>query len=225
MVKPLAIKIRTKKLGVLIRDARISSGRSAAECAQALGISAEAFEAYEMGENAPSLPELEVLAYTLDIPLDHFWGDNVLSTGDAYKRQLNVKRVVGLRQRKIGALLRQARLQSGLSLEELSEQCGISPDVLEASEFGDTPLSLPSLEALLEILDRPLREFQDLHGPVGEWIERQHALGDFLELPSDLRVFVAKPVNRPYLELALRLSEMDVSRLRSVAEGLLEITL
>ena len=40
-----------------------------------------------------------------------------------------------------------------------------------------------------------------------------------------MQQFVSKPVNQPYLELAQRLSEMSVERLRSVAEGLLEITL
>ena len=45
-----------------------------------------------------------------------------------------------------------------------------------------------------------------------------------LEMPLDLQVFVSKPINRPYLELAIRLSEMSVDRLRAVAEGLLEIT-
>ncbi|HSO26742.1 MAG TPA: helix-turn-helix transcriptional regulator [Anaerolineales bacterium] len=225
MVKPLAKTIRAKKLGVLIRDARVSTGKSVAECAQALGISTEAFEAYELGDQSPSLPELEVLAYTLEVPLAHFWGDSALSAGDAYKRALNVNRVVGLRQRKIGALLRQARLQADLSLEEASARCEMTPEALEAFELGDAPISLPNLEALLALLDRPMREFQDHHGPVGEWIERQRALEDFMELPADLRAFVAKPINRPYIELALRLSEMDVNRLRSVAEGLLEITL
>jgi len=37
--------------------------------------------------------------------------------------------------------------------------------------------------------------------------------------------FISKPVNRPYLQLAQRLSEMSVEKLRMVAEGLLEITL
>jgi len=43
-------------------------------------------------------------------------------------------------------------------------------------------------------------------------------------MPVEMQVFVSKPINRPYLELAIRLSEMSVDRLRSVAEGLLEIT-
>ena len=48
---------------------------------------------------------------------------------------------------------------------------------------------------------------------------------DFKEMPPELQAFVAKPINLPYLELAQRLSEMSVDKLRAVAEGLLEITL
>jgi hypothetical protein len=48
---------------------------------------------------------------------------------------------------------------------------------------------------------------------------------NFAELSPELQDFLSKPINRPYLELAQRLSEMDVEKLRAVAEGLLEITL
>jgi hypothetical protein len=36
--------------------------------------------------------------------------------------------------------------------------------------------------------------------------------------------FVCKPVNRPYLELAKKLSGMSTDKLRSLAEDILEIT-
>jgi aminopeptidase-like protein len=52
----------------------------------------------------------------------------------------------------------------------------------------------------------------------------QKAIHDFLKLPADLRQFVSQPVNIPYLELARKLSTMSKDRLRSVAEGLLDIT-
>jgi transcriptional regulator with XRE-family HTH domain len=62
--------IRTKKLGVLIRDARLSARRNAQECAEAIGVRTGIFRAYEEGSKAPSLPELESLVYYLDLPLD-----------------------------------------------------------------------------------------------------------------------------------------------------------
>ena len=42
---------------------------------------------------------------------------------------------------------------------------------------------------------------------------------------EELQNFVCQAVNLPYLELAMKLSDMSKERLRSVAEGLLDITL
>jgi len=47
---------------------------------------------------------------------------------------------------------------------------------------------------------------------------------EFNELPAELVDFINKPINRPYLELAKKLSEMSVDKLRNIAESLLEIT-
>ena len=52
----------------------------------------------------------------------------------------------------------------------------------------------------------------------------EEAIRDFLELPLELRQFVGMPVNRPYLDLAMKLSSMSKDKLRSVAEDLLDIT-
>ena len=41
---PILITIRTKKLGVLIRDARLATGKSLEECAQAVGVTPDRFE-------------------------------------------------------------------------------------------------------------------------------------------------------------------------------------
>ena len=53
----------------------------------------------------------------------------------------------------------------------------------------------------------------------------EETVHNFLEMPMELREFVALPVNRPYLELAMKLSNMSTDKLRSVAEDLLDITL
>ena len=43
------ITLRTKKLGVLIRDARLASRRDVDECAKAIGVTKGIFRAYEEG--------------------------------------------------------------------------------------------------------------------------------------------------------------------------------
>ena len=208
-----------------IRDARLVSGKSLQDCAEAVGIDLIDFEAYEWGEKSPSLPELELLAYFLDIPLEHFWGRVTLMNSDKPGKKFEPRQLVSLRQRMIGVMIRQTRLEKGFSLESLAKQVGISPEDLQGYELGENSIPIPVLEALANALNRPLREFQDRYGPVGVWSSRQRAVKDFLEMPIELQAFVSKPINRPYLDLAQRLSEMTVDKLRAVAEGLLEITL
>lgn len=222
---PALMTIRTKKLGVLIRDARQVTGKSLEDCAQAMGVSAETLQAYEYGEQSPSLPELELLAYYLEIPLDHFWGNEVLKKNGQEQQAVDPEKILALRQRYIGALVRKTRSEAGLALEEVAQKCGLPVEQLEAYELGEQPLPFPVLEVLTGVLNTSVREFQDRHGPVGAWFQVQRAQREFANLPPEMQAFVCKPVNRPYLELAQRLSEMSVDKLRGVAEGLLEITL
>lgn len=125
----------------------------------------------------------------------------------------------------IAALLQRARQDAAISTDDLAERAGISSEELEAYELGQKPIPLPVLESLSIALNISVNEFQDQRGPVGAWTTEQRAVKDFLSLHPDLQAFVIKPVNQPYLELAQRLSEMSVEKLRAVAEGLLEITL
>lgn len=224
-VHPLSITIRGKKLGVLLRDARLARGKSLDECAIAIGVSSDALEAYEFGSRFPSLPEVELLAYHLNVPLEHFWGSETLRAQEHPAQHPDPEKLLMLRQRMIGVMIRQARLKAGLEIPLLAEKVNLSPEILEKYEMGELPIPVPELEALAATMETSVRAFEDTHGPVGAWVYQQRTAKSFSELPAELQLFVCKPVNRPYLELAQRLSEMSVEKLRSVAEGLLEITL
>lgn len=226
MINPKAITLRNKKLAVLILDARLATGRTVAECASVLGVSPEKFQAYEEGDEAPSLPEVEMLAYFFNIPVSHFSGNTAMSANGAKEaRKKKLHQVIGLRQRIVGTLLRKARDEKGLTIEILSKRTGVPTEDIEAYETGEQPVPIPILEVLAGTLGRAVIEFQDTHGPVGAWLREQRTLKQVSEMPEHLQEFVFKPINRPYLEIAKRLSEIDVDRLRAVAEGLLEITL
>jgi transcriptional regulator with XRE-family HTH domain len=219
------ITIRTKKLGVLIRDARLTARRSVQECAEALGIRPSVFRSYEEGLKAPSLPELETLVFYLDLPMDHFWGKQTKSEVPGRITKLDLSKLLPLRQRKIGALLRQERLKASVSIRNLAHETGIANSRIKAYELGERPIPLPELEILVRTLGGRVESFFDRHGPVGQWMISEDTVKQFLEMPVDLREFVAMPVNRPYLQLAMKLSNMSRDKLRSVAEDLLDITL
>jgi transcriptional regulator with XRE-family HTH domain len=219
------ITLRTKKLGVLIRDARLASRRSLQDCAEVLGVTKGIFKSYEEGRRALSLPELEILAYFLNLPFGHFWGDRAMSEEAPPTEPLDLPQLISLRQHMIGTQLRHARMAADVSIKSLAEQTGISSRRLNSYELGRRGVPLPELEVIISALNLEIEPFFDQNGPVGQWLTRQKATQRFLDLPADLRDFVSQPVNRPYLELARDLSKLPADRLRSVAEGLLEITL
>lgn len=225
MTNTTMLNLRAQRLGKLIQDARSQADKSISDCAQALGVSEATIENYEIGDQSPSLPQLELLAFTLRVPLDYFWGEETRAQVAQQRSDIDFKRLNAVRQRMIGAKLRKARLEAGFSLEDISGVLGLSEESLESYELGLTPIPVPELELLGDRLKQPINYFEDQHGPVGVWSAQQRALEGFKELPSELQIFVSKPINRPYLELAQRLSEMSVEKLRAVAEGLLEITL
>jgi transcriptional regulator with XRE-family HTH domain len=218
------ITIRTKKLGVLIRDARLAARRSVQECAEAIGVRKSVFRSYEEGARSPSLPELEVLVFFLDMSLDHFWGKEIRSTAPSPHQKIDSAKVLALRQRKIGALLRQERMNASISIRNLAGKTGIASSRIKAYELGERAIPLPELEILVSTLGGRIESFFDRNGPIGQWMLSEEAVQQFLEMPAELREFVAMPVNRPYLELAMKLSNMSRDKLRSVAENLLDIT-
>jgi transcriptional regulator with XRE-family HTH domain len=218
------VTLRTRKLGVLIRDARMSARKSLPECAKLVGVTGGVLRSWEEGRKAPSLPELELLAYSLHLPLGHFWSKDAISDDAPLTGNMNLPALISVRQRLVGALLRQQRENSSLSLRALSEQSGISLPRLKSYEMGERPIPLPELEGLVALLGGQIEKIFDQTGPIGKWMFQQKAMQDFVQLPSELQNFVSKPVNRPYLELAMKLSGMSTDKLRSVAEDLLDIT-
>ena len=221
----LLIKLRTKKLGLLIYDARLAAERSIRESADAINVSRYQFKAFENGEQSPSLPLLEELAAYLNLPLDHFWDHVALSptalensNDSAFNAQLND------RDKEIGQFLKEKREEQDLSFEELAEKTSQEVDQLIRFEVGEDPIPVPVLEILIKELGVPLKQFlEQCNGAESREIKKNQ-IDQFLELPANLQEFICKPVNRPYLELAARLSELSSEKLRTVAESLLEIT-
>jgi transcriptional regulator with XRE-family HTH domain len=218
------VALRSKKLGVLIRDARLAARKTLSESAQLVGVTSGVVRAWEEGRKAPSLPELEVLAYSLHLPLHHFWSKDAMSDDESVTESFDLPALIGIRQRLVGAMLRQQRENASLSVKTLSEQSGLSTARLKSYELGERPIPVPELEGLVALLGGQIEAIFDQAGRIGQWMIQQKAVQDFLKLTPELQNFVCKPVNRPYLELAMKLSGMSTQKLRSVAEDLLDIT-
>lgn len=218
------VALRSRKLGVLIRDARLAARKTIPECARITGMTVDIFRSWEEGRRSPSLPELEVLSYALNLPLQQFWSKDAKSDDAPPSAALNLPVHIGIRQRLIGALLRQTREKANISPRVLSEQSGLSTARLKSYELGERPIPLPVLEGLTFLLGGQIEMLFDQSGSIGVWMVQQKAIQEFLQLPVELQNFVCKPINRPYVELAMKLSGMPTNKLRSVAEDILDIT-
>ena len=215
--------LRTKMLGAMLRDARLKANKSLKEVASLIGSTSGSVSSYEHGRKGISLPELELFAYHLDIPLEHFITGSAIHTGQ--KTEFDPTTMVSLRQRMVGALLRKQRTEAEMSIRALADAAGLPSKRLSAYERGDRPIPLPELERLLVILGQSLEEYFDREGPVGEWASNKQAYVNLLQLPSDLREFLSTPENQSYLRVAKHISELSVEKLRALAESLLDLTL
>jgi transcriptional regulator with XRE-family HTH domain len=217
-------RIRARMVGVLIRDARLKAGRSLDDCARLLRLSADQIEAWEYGDNAPTLPQLELLAYYLDVPISHFWGVDTLEAtrGEIVRAQDDY---LTLRQRMIGALVRMAREEAGLTLDALSEATGLPADYIGRAELGAIPLPMHELSVLSNALKKNMRYFLESSSHLGEWLAIREEWKHFTQLPDEVRRFAVNPRNLGFIEIAIMLSQMPADRLRRVGESVLNITM
>lgn len=224
MTDKKALALRAKIIGVLLRDARLAANKSPKDCGEALGISARAYSSYELGKKSISLPELELLAYSLDTPLTHFWSDDTISDNPERGADIDSAELANIRHRIIGAQIRQARQSRNVSQKELAAAVGIPPSRLKSYEFGAKPVPIPELEAISYALGLKIDHFFERQGPLGEWDATRRAFERFKELPAEMQEFIAQPMNEPYLRIAMRLAESPAEKLRTIAESILDIT-
>ncbi|MCJ7626455.1 MAG: helix-turn-helix domain-containing protein [Anaerolineaceae bacterium] len=218
------INIRTKKLGILLLDARLKARRNVEECAQIMGVQPEEYHKFEKGIISPSLPQIEAYAYFLDIPLGHFWGQQSIQVTSTLEYQQKLVQLQQIRNRLIATRLRLARDDFGISTASLSEKTRIDEEKIKQFELGKVPVPLADLEILGKALGIEIETLFDQKGIIAKWHTRKKEEKNFLELSDEFKEFVCKPVNKPYLDLAIRLSDMPAEKLRSIAESLLEIT-
>jgi transcriptional regulator with XRE-family HTH domain len=221
---PQSRSLRMKMLGAMLREARLTSGKSLKEAARVAGIRPATLASYEAGRKAASLPELELLAFRLRLPLERFWSTNAAAPASDVTADFDPATVLSLRHHMLGAQLRSQRRAADLSIRQLSEKVSIPGSRLSAYERGERPIPLPDLLSLAQAFGKTLEEYLDQAGPAGIWESTQKALAALSELPEDLRRFVADPANRAYLQLAKKLSELSAERLRGLADELRELS-
>lgn len=217
-------QIRAKMLGVLLRDARESAARTIEDCARLLRLTPQEVTAWEFGDAVPSLPQLELLAYYLDVPVSHFWGLETLKQSRSGREAMQPE-YVKLRSRMIGAKLRQAREQQSLSLDEVAASVALPASQIAAYELGEVSPPMHELSVLASAVDQNVAYFLETDGHIGELLANRESWKHFADLPEDVRAFAADPKNIGFIHIAVMLSKMPADRLREVGASILDITM
>lgn len=217
-------RLRAKMIGVLLRDARESAARTIDDCARLLQIAPEQVTSWEFGEDVPSLPQLELLAYYLDVPISHFWSMETTKVSRAGK-ETKQPQYISLRNRMIGAMLRQTREEQGIELGDLAATCGLSAEVIATYETGDATPPMHELNVLSGALGKNINDFVETSGQIGELLAMREAWKHFTSLPDDVREFASNPSNIGFIHIAVMFSQMPTDRLRQIAASLADITM
>jgi transcriptional regulator with XRE-family HTH domain len=217
-------RIRAKMVGVLLRDARMNAARTLEDCARLLRVSPEEVESWELGDVVPSLPQLEILAYYLDVPVSHFWGANTVGEDEASRRDAQTE-YMALRDRMIGALLRQAREEINMSLEELSQSTAIPVEQINYYELGELSLPMHELSVIASSVKKNVSYFLESSSHIGQLLTIKEEWKHFTDLPEDVRKFAANPLNIGFIHIAITLSQMPTDTLRQVGTSMLDITM
>ncbi len=218
-------RLRARITGVLIRDARVAKGYTVEQVADVMDIVTDELIDWEFGQASPSLPQLELLAYWLEVPVTHFISGTQTLLQQLTQRALDTAEYARIRHRMIGAELRGLRESAGFTLAYLAEQVQIPQETLQAYEYGQQPIPITDLTTLAQVLRINVNEFLEGTNRIGKFLQAQELQHTFQQMDPHVRQFVANPSSHPYIELAMKLAEMDTSKLRDIAENLLEITL
>jgi transcriptional regulator with XRE-family HTH domain len=242
-----AIRIKRKVLGVLIRKARTQAGLKLEETAQRMGLTTNTFQAYETGQQEASLPELEVMARLFSVPVQYFWSNDTPAPLDPAAA---ADKMITLRRKIIGVLLRQARMNTDYDEAILAQKVGLSTQQLIDYELGKQSIPFSELEALASVLNLPLSYFLEKGeitaasprpaapvvqaapvAPVPVVSRMSSNTTDplpapewFEDLSPEVKSFLADPSSLLYLKLSMRLHDLSAETLRALAEGILDIT-
>jgi transcriptional regulator with XRE-family HTH domain len=167
VAEPEEIAARRQILGALMQGVRAKQGKSKQDCAQAMDVTVATYTAYEQGRRDATLPELELLAYYLRVPVRLFFERPERLLAD--DPSVPAEKVIALRQRIIGALLRQARQDKSKAAKDLAARLGVTARRISDYELGRKPMPLAQLQEAADMLGAPMSYFIDEGvGPIGE---------------------------------------------------------
>lgn len=197
---PRYYELRNRMLGIQIKKNRYQQNLSSEQLAEQCEISINDLDLYETGQTPIPLPKFLKISEVLHLPYER-----IQQTQNISPVEINSPELVKPRE-----IPQQPEPEPELTSES---------DLVEISEI-QTEVNQLSQEPEPVALDETIPVT-----PIENEVSPQIRIADLPGISEELREFISKPVNTPYLELAMKLSRMDANKLRDIAESLLEITL
>jgi len=219
-VESETLVLQRKIVGVLMRAARENAHRTVSQVAQRLGVTPARVRRYERGTREISLPELELLALFLQVPLSFF-----LNEGSKIEEEIAhppTQEEMRTRRALLGTKLKQVRLSAGRTREECAEAIGRKAATLSRYERGRGEIPITELDRLARFLGVDLYYFIE-ESAAGEGAGSVLDLESWARLPKEVHSFVLDPANLPYLRMAMKFGDLPTDRLKELGEILLVV--
>ena len=217
-----AMRLRARILGVLIRQNRLAASRSIEECAKYLQVQAREVEAWEYGDQVPSLPQLELLAQCLKVPVSQFWQGSAPETTAPSK--VPQDQFVALRQRLVGGLLRAARESKNLSIEQLGRATSLDADIVEQYESGARIVPMNHLLALANAVERNVDYFLETEELSQDNLQQDSNDLQLGEADRESAQMTLDQKTQGIIKLAMAFSHIPSEELHRIADALLAIS-
>ena len=206
-----------KILGALIRRRRLCAGRSTEECANHLQIQPQLLADWEIGEQVPGLPQLELLAQFLNGA-----GQPAAGFSDPSQQSFHAEYVL-LRQRLIGVLMRAARLAKGRSLDAMSACTALDVELLDAYEHGASMIPVSHLSLMARAVGRDLCDFVMSNGSAAVSERALTPSEATVEIESEADELVPDREQEAFIRLALAFRRIEKEHLHRIANALFAI--
>ncbi|MDT8381184.1 MAG: helix-turn-helix transcriptional regulator [Brevefilum sp.] len=146
-----------EKIVERIKKIRKLKYRSVHDCAKVLNIPKERYHHFEEGNGVLSLPELELLAIFLEVPLQSFFQDSDLELDKAaLLSEEKMPIYKNLRDKIIRTKLNLEIENNGISVENLSDNTGISLQTLKSYQENGESIPFDHLTRITELLGIPI---------------------------------------------------------------------
>ncbi len=146
-----------EKIVERIKQIRKLKNRSLHDCAKVLNIPKERYHHFEEGNGVLSLPELELLAIFLEVPMQSLFQDSDLELDQAAllsEEKMPVYK--NLRDKMIRTKLNLEMENKGISVENLNDKTGIAMQTLKSYQENGESIPFDHLTRITELLGIPI---------------------------------------------------------------------